>query len=229
MLVKICCISSLEEAETALRHGADALGLVSEMPSGPGVIPESQIVEIAQAVGDRAKSVLLTSLSKPAEIAEQFTRCEVNALQLCEWLDSPSRRRLRSLLPEAFMIQVVHVTGPDAVGKAREAQDHVDAILLDSGTLTGPTRELGGTGRTHDWSIARQIVEVTNVPVFLAGGLKPPNVAAAIEAVGPAGLDVCSGVRTDGSLDRTKLRAFISEALKMRSTSDGAPRDDRSE
>jgi phosphoribosylanthranilate isomerase len=211
MRVKICCISSIGEAETALACGADALGLVSSMPSGPGVIPETLIAEIADAVSDRARSVLLTSQTVPGAIADQYVRCRVNAIQLCEWISRESRFELRSLLPDPFIMQVVHVTGQEALPKARNAQNHVDAILLDSGTLTGDKRELGGTGRTHDWDVSRQIRDEVDVPVFLAGGLQASNVVAAVESVDPEWLDVCSGVRTDGNLDVLKLQAFMSE------------------
>ncbi|MFV1965779.1 MAG: phosphoribosylanthranilate isomerase [Pirellulaceae bacterium] len=214
MLVKICCVSSTEEAEVALAHGADALGLVSEMPSGPGIIPESLISEIATTIGDRAHSVLLTSLTHPRAVADQFGRCTVNTLQLCNWLPGTARRTLRSLLPHAFIIQVVHVTGAETFDKARRSQDHIDALLLDSGTPTGATPELGGTGRTHDWSVSRQIRENVRVPVFLAGGLRACNIAEAIGSVNPYGIDVCSGVRTNGKLDQSRLRAFMAEVRR---------------
>ena len=218
MFVKVCCIKSIEEAELALYHGANAIGLVSEMPSGPGVIPESTISDIASSIGDRAHCVLLTSLVDPRSIAEQFDRCSVNALQLCEWLPDEKRLELRSLLPDAFIMQVVHVTGPRAFETAAKTQEHVDALLLDSGTLTGSKRELGGTGRTHDWSVSQKICRETDIPVFLAGGLQSSNVASAVEVVRPHGLDVCSGVRTDGNLDPTKLKAFVAEVRKAVAT-----------
>lgn len=85
----------------------------------------------------------------------------------------------------------------------------MDAILLDSGNPTLAVKELGGAGRTHDWSVSRAIVESVRVPVYLAGGLRAENVGAAVEAVRPVGVDVCTGVRTDGRLDDLKLQAFI--------------------
>ena len=209
MLIKICCISSEAEARLAISHGVDALGLVSHMPSGPGVIAEETIAEIAGPLGEHPKSVLLTSLDDPVEIADQYQRCRVNAIQLCRWLDAASRKRLRAILPHAFLMQVIHVTGPEAVVKAEAGQEHVDALLLDSGTLAGETIELGGTGRTHNWSLSREIVREVDCPVFLAGGLNPANVTEAIAAVAPAGVDICSGVRTDGRLDPSKLAGFV--------------------
>jgi phosphoribosylanthranilate isomerase len=85
----------------------------------------------------------------------------------------------------------------------------VDAILLDSGNQALAVKELGGTGRTHDWRLSREIRERINVPMFLAGGLKPGNVHRAVHDVEPFGLDVCTGVRTEGNLDRGKLEAFF--------------------
>jgi len=104
---------------------------------------------------------------------------------------------------------VVHVTGEEAIERALEVVPNVDAILLDSGNPNLPERELGGTGRTHDWRISRRIREKVNVPVFLAGGLRPDNVAAAIQEVQPFGVDVCTGVRSEDCLDEAKLAAFF--------------------
>lgn len=89
------------------------------------------------------------------------------------------------------------------------AADRVDALLLDSGNQKLAVKELGGTGRTHDWRISRQIVETVPVPVFLAGGLTPENVSTAIQEVRPFGLDVCSGLRTNGKLDGEKVKRFF--------------------
>jgi phosphoribosylanthranilate isomerase len=107
------------------------------------------------------------------------------------------------------IVQVIHVTGPESLQEAIEIGPYVHAVLLDSGRLTGPVKELGGTGRTHDWSVSRKICESVNVPVFLAGGLRPDNVGEAIRQVEPFGVDLCSGVRTNGRLDETKLSQFF--------------------
>ena len=107
---------------------------------------------------------------------------------------------------------MVHVTGPEAVATARAAAPAVDALLLDSGNPSLPVKELGGTGRTHDWDVSRRIREAVDVPVWLAGGLTPGNVARAIETVRPFGVDVCGGVRTDGRLDESKLARFVAVA-----------------
>src|SRR6185503_2725746 len=122
-----------------------------------------------------------------------------------------SYQDLREALPGISLVQVIHVTGPEAVAEAIEVAPHVDAVLLDSGNQALAIKELGGTGRTHDWSLSRRIREEIDVPMFLAGGLKPNNVAAAIQEVQPFGIDVCSGLRTDGALDRRKLAEFFAE------------------
>jgi phosphoribosylanthranilate isomerase len=206
---KICCIASVEEAATAVRHGASAVGLVSAMPSGPGPIPEPLIAEIAPTVPPGAATFLLTCLDNPEAIIAQQRRCRANTLQLVDRLPAGGHRRLREALPGIGIVQVVHVNGPDAIDEARSVAADVDAILLDSGDQRLAVKLLGGTGRTHDWAVSRRIVEAVGVPVWLAGGLNPANVADAVRAVGPFGVDVCSGVRTDGRLDEAKLRAFV--------------------
>ena len=209
--VKICCIARVEEAHLAIAHGASAVGLVSRMPSGPGVIAEDLIAEIAAAVPPGVASFLLTSeIDVPAIIDQQRRTC-VNTLQLVDALPPGAHQQLREALPGIALVQVVHVVGEQSIAEAVAIAPHVDAILLDSGNPAAPVKELGGTGRVHDWTISRQIRETVRCPVFLAGGLHPRNVNAAIRRIGPYGLDVCSGVRTNGRLDPAKLRDFFAE------------------
>lgn len=193
----------------AITYGASALGLVSSMPSGPGVIPEHLIAEITSALPPAVSSFLLTSYHDPKKIIAQQIRCGANTIQLCDYPDLGAYRKLRDQLRGISLVQVIHVIGEEALDKAQIVADHVDAILLDSGRPSQSVKELGGTGRTHDWSVSRRIRETVAVPVFLAGGLTPANVADAIRAVQPYGVDVCTGVRTDGQLDEVKLTAFI--------------------
>jgi phosphoribosylanthranilate isomerase len=180
------------------------------MPSGPGVISESLIAEIAAAVPPGIGSFLLTSLTEPAEIIEQQARCGANVLQLCDRVSTEAHRQLRAALPGVAIVQVVHVSGDDSVREAVDAAAHVQGLLLDSGNQSLPVKELGGTGRTHDWSLSRKIVESVRVPVFLAGGLTARNVAEAIQGVRPFGVDACSGLRdASGRLVTGKLRSFM--------------------
>jgi phosphoribosylanthranilate isomerase len=207
--VKVCCIASVEEMRAAVEHGASAVGLVSEMPSGPGVIAEELIAEIAARVPPGVATFLLTCRQDAAAIVAQQRRCRTNTLQLCDRVPREVYGELRAELPGVSLVQVVHVTGEESFDEALSVAPHVDAILLDSGNQSLAVKELGGTGRVHDWGVSRRVREAVDVPVFLAGGLTPGNAAHAVATVCPFGLDVCSGVRTGGRLDREKLERFF--------------------
>jgi phosphoribosylanthranilate isomerase len=189
--------------------GASALGLVSHMPSGPGVISDEQIAKIAATVPPSVGTFLLTSRQKVTDIIEQQRVCRTNTIQICDHLTVGTHRDLKDALPGILVVQVIHVTGPESVAEAARVAPHVDAILLDSGNQKLAVKELGGTGRTHDWTLSRAIRDCVGIPLFLAGGLTPENVGQAIGEVGPFGLDLCSGVRSDGKLDATKLMRFF--------------------
>jgi phosphoribosylanthranilate isomerase len=207
--VKVCCVASVEEMRAAVACGASAVGLVSAMPSGPGVIPEELIAEIAARVPPAVATFLLTCKQDAASIVAQQRRCRANTLQLCDRVPAEVYGELRAELPGVSLVQVVHVRGEESFVEAVDAARHADALLLDSGNQSLAVKELGGTGRTHDWRVSRRIVEAVSVPVFLAGGLRPENVAEAIAAVRPFGLDVCSGVRDGGRLDAERLKRFF--------------------
>jgi phosphoribosylanthranilate isomerase len=210
--IKICCISSVEEAVLAIECGASAVGLVSNMPSGPGVIGEDRIAEIAATIPPAVGSFLLTSKQDAESIIAQHHVCRTNCIQICDRLTHGTYRDIKAALAGISIVQVIHVTGPESVEEAVAMAPVVDALLLDSGNQSLIVKELGGTGRIHDWTLSRQIRERVNVPIFLAGGLTADNVRQAFDEVGPFGLDVCSGVRTDGNLDRTKLTSFFAAA-----------------
>ena len=209
--VKICCIGSVKEANLAIHYGASALGLVSEMPSGSGVIFEGTIAQVAATIPPTVSSVLLTSKVDTVGIIAQQRRLGVNTIQICDRLQSGTHDDLRQALPGIAIVQVVHVTGSESIDESIAVAPHVHGLLLDSGNPSLPIKELGGTGRIHDWKISRRIRELVDVPVFLAGGLTPDNVAAAIREVEPFGVDVCNGVRTNGKLDEMKLSQFFSQ------------------
>ena len=209
--VKICCIQSFEEAKLAIKYGASALGLVSKMPSGPGVISEDLIVEIAKQVPADISTFLLTSKTNAEEIITQYKKCNTTHIQLVDNVEIDVYKKLRDELPGVKIVQVIHVTGEESIGEAVSVSNFVDLILLDSGNQKLAVKELGGTGRTHNWSISKEIVENINVPVFLAGGINPSNVSAAINEVKPYGVDLCSGVRINGKLDEDLLKEFFSK------------------
>jgi phosphoribosylanthranilate isomerase len=201
----------------AIRHGAHALGLVSEMPSGPGVISEDIIALIAARMPPTVSSFLLTCKQDAGSIIAQQRRARVNTIQICDRLDIGGYRVLREALPGIALVQVVHVSGTQSVDEAVSIAPHVDGILLDSGNQNLSIKELGGTGRIHDWSLSAKIRQSVDVPVFLAGGLNPQNISRAVEQVGPFGVDVCTGVRTDGKLDEAKLSGFFRNVANVES------------
>ncbi len=207
--IKVCCIASVDEARTAIALGADAVGLVAEMPSGPGPIPDDLIATIARSVPPPVATFLLTSRTDAGGVAAHVGATGVNTVQLVDEVELGVFPRLRQSQPHVRIVQVIHVQDGSDIDRAARFAEHVDALLLDSGRPAAAIRELGGTGRTHDWSISRRIVESVRVPVFLAGGLNASNVRGAVEAVRPYGVDVCSGVRTNGKLDGAKLDAFV--------------------
>jgi len=206
--IKICCIATIDEARLAIQYGASAIGLVSHMPSGPGVIPEKIITRIANQVPPPIGTFLLTSETDTRRIIEQQKRCRTNTLQLCDRLMIGTHQDLRDELPGVKIVQVIHVQDVGSIDEAGSAAKTADALLLDSGKPSGAVKVLGGTGKVHNWELSKQIVESVDIPVFLAGGLNASNVTTAIHQVNPFGVDICSGVRTDGKLDKEKLRAF---------------------
>lgn len=209
LAIKICCVKDVAEARLAVSYGAAAVGLVSSMPTGPGVISDRMIAQIVTQIPSNIGTFLLTAETDPALIARQALAAGVNTVQICDRPPHGAHQQLRRMARSLSIVQVVHVIDEDSYHEAVHVARHVDALLLDSGNPYGAERELGGTGRTHDWEISRRIVRDVEIPVFLAGGLNPDNVADAIRTVRPYGVDVCTGVRTSRRLDRTKVVAFF--------------------
>ena len=206
-------MKSIEEVWMAIEAGASAVGLVSPMPSGPGPISNEKAAEIAAEVPPGIDAFLLTPLQTVEELVEQNRLVKARALQLVDELEPGAHAELRRAMPGVKLVQVVHVVGADSLRQALDVAPHVDAILLDSGNPSLKVKELGGTGRRHDWAISRRIRERVGVPVWLAGGLNPGNAREAIETVQPFALDVCSGLRTGEGydLDPDKLERFMAE------------------
>ena len=207
--IKICCISSIEEAELAIKYGASAIGLVSEMPSGPGVISEDLIEEIASSVPRKINTFLLTSKTNADSIIEQHRKCKTTTLQIVDRVKINVLIKLRKELHPIRLVQVIHVKGEESITEAKNVAQFVDVLLLDSGNQKLKVKELGGTGRTHDWTISRKIRDAVSIPVYLAGGINANNVLDAAKEVEPFGIDLCSGVRKDGKLSEKLLREFF--------------------
>jgi phosphoribosylanthranilate isomerase len=210
--IKICCINSVEEARMAVAFGASAIGLVGKMPSGPGPIADELIRNIAATVPPPIATFLLTSEVSVDRIIDHHKRTNTNTIQIVDLLSEGTYQQLKLALPSVRIVQVIHVQDESSVELALMISEKVDALLLDSGNPKLAIKELGGTGRIHDWRLSRKITDDSRCPVFLAGGLKPENVRQAIDVVQPFGIDVCSGVRTSGNLDRLKLEQFFKNA-----------------
>ena len=201
----------------AIDTGASALGLVGPMPSGPGIISNEMIAIIAQAVADYpVETFLLTNETTVEGIYDHYQKVKTTTIQLVDKIEKEGHARLKELLPEVKIIQVLHVLDEKTIEEAERLMHYVDALLLDSGNPNLKVKTLGGTGNTHNWEISKSIVMKSKIPVWLAGGLKPENVESAINTVQPYGLDLCSGVRTNGNLDVNKLLSFFDKVKNAR-------------
>lgn len=209
--IKICCISSLSEAETAWKHNIDAVGLVGNMPSGPGVISDDLIKMISNAAPPSVSTFLLTSETTSEKIIKHQKKVGASTIQIVDKIVSGTFQEIRNECRGIKLVQVIHVIDETSLEEALSYTNDADALLLDSGNPNLSIKELGGTGRIHNWEISREICSKSTIPVFLAGGLNPQNVKSAIEFVNPFGVDVCSGVRSNGKLDENKLIQFINE------------------
>lgn len=212
--VKICCINSLAEAKLAIKHGASAIGLVGNMPSGPGVITDDLIFKIAKNTPPPIATFLLTSHTTSSAVISHHKKVHTNTIQIVDTLTDGSHVDIKNILPAVKVVQVIHVLNEATIEQALKEAETADALLLDSGNPNLSVKVLGGTGRTHNWALSRKIVEQSPIPVFLAGGLNPQNARKALEEVQPYGLDICSGVRTNGLLDEQKLATFMNEVFK---------------
>lgn len=211
--VKICCITSIEEAKIATAYGASALGLVGHMPSGPGIISDNRILQITKTVPPMVSTFLLTSETKVTAIIDHYKKVNTAVIQIVDELEKKDYQQIKNELPHVKIVQVVHVQDENTVSEAIDLSSSVDAILLDSGNPNLSIKELGGTGRTHNWDLSRKIRDQIDIPVFLAGGINSNNVKQAVEHVKPFGVDLCSGVRSNGKLDENKLSLFF-QAIK---------------
>jgi len=207
--VKICCISSIEEAKLAVAYGAKAIGLVGPMPSGPGIITDELIHAIAKTVPPPIETFLLTSETSAAAIIEHHKKVNTTTIQMVDALTDRQYQQIRAALPHVKLVQVIHVIDENSIQEAIEIAEMVDAILLDSGNPNLSTKVLGGTGKTHNWDLSKTIRQEVKIPVFLAGGINKDNVKQAIDYVQPYGVDLCSSVRTNKQLDEKKLEDFF--------------------
>ncbi|MFI5367223.1 MAG: phosphoribosylanthranilate isomerase [Candidatus Binatia bacterium] len=210
--VQIAGVSTLDEALALERLGADALGFTVRLPTGVhDELTEAKARGIVAALPPFITCVAITYIDHAREAAGLCRALGIAAIQLHGECPPREIELLRAAAPHLRIIRAVHVTGPESVAKARALERRVDAIILD--TYDATTGRGGATGKTHDWTISRQIVESVRVPIILAGGLTPDNVVAAIRAVRPWAVDVHTGVEDpDGTRNLIKMQAFIERA-----------------
>ncbi len=205
--VKICCMASPSEVRAAAIAGADAIGAVGPMPTGPGPVDDEAARAVIAATPPGVTPFLLTQEHTPEEVVRHVKATRAPVVQLVRHVDPRLHFELREALPYLKIVQVIHVEDETAIELARGYALTADALLLDSGSPQAD--EIGGTARAHDWRLSRQIVSLVDKPVWLAGGITEANLAEAIEVVRPFGLDLCSGVRTLGKLDLKKLESLF--------------------
>ena len=212
--VQIAGVSTLDEALAAAAAGADALGFTVCLPTGlHDGLTEAKARGIVAALPPFIASVAITYVDNARAAIELCRYLGVSTLQLHGAFPTRDLPLLRAGLPHLKIIRAVHVTGPEAIAEARALERHADAIILD--TYDAATGRHGATGKVHDWSVSRALVEQVRTPMILAGGLTAENVAAAIDTVHPWGVDVHTGVEgADGRRDLERMRRFITAAKR---------------
>jgi phosphoribosylanthranilate isomerase len=218
MIVQLYTMQSPEEALACVAAGADHVGITP--PQGlPGELPTlAAMRDIVVAVGDRARCVALTVDMDPLQVITMVEVVRPAIVHLCPLAEQTSPRAVASLrarLPGIPIMQAVSVTGPESIAIARAFAEVADILILD--TQARGIGGIGASGTTHDWSVSRAIVESVRVPVILAGGLSPDNVAEAIRAVVPWGVDSLTHtneVLADGGFrkDMARVAAFVAAA-----------------
>ena len=208
--VKICGITNHKDLDLATGYGADAVGFITGITSSPRNISPSMAESLVRKTPIFTDSVLVIyplSLTEAVDLCEQV---EPDAVQIHG--DRVDLKMLSDILPGLKIIKSISVNQPDAEGKAHQASEWADAILLDSSTKN----KLGGTGVIHDWEISRRIIEaIKPKPVILAGGLNADNVIEAITKVHPYAVDVCTGTEVrPGVKDPEKIQRFLSMVRK---------------
>ena len=210
--VKICGITCREDLRVAVDAGADAVGLLVDVPvETPREISARRAADLAAEVPPFVSTVLVTMPETPNRAAELARAVEPDAVQVHGDLGAGDLAYLTASV-EASVVKTVSATELD---RARRYDDIADALLVDSVDEDGA----GGTGRTHDWERTRALTDDLDSPVVLAGGLVPENVAEAVEAVDPFAVDVASGVEsTGGRKDADAVATFVENAKRARRT-----------
>jgi phosphoribosylanthranilate isomerase len=220
--VQIYTMQTVSEALAAAAAGVDYLGVTPSSRGLPGEISHARAREIVDALEGKAQRVALSVESNLDLIARMVEAVRPDVLHLCGniKLVTPDhvrrlREKLLQLYPELKILQAIPMTGPEALDHAAAFEPYSDSFILDS--VAAHIDGIGAAGVTHDWSLSREIVLRSKLPVILAGGLGPENVRAAIDAVKPSAVD--SLTHTNRSLpeggfrkDIDKIAAFVNAA-----------------
>jgi phosphoribosylanthranilate isomerase len=217
MAVQIYSMTSIADAIATAAAGADLIGVVV---AEPGIVPEGVAAAIAReilsAIRPRARGVALSLADDRDEICAMVDAVRPDVLHLasreiepedCAWI----RRRVAPVR----LLRAIAVRAGETMAEAQAHQECADFLMLDSGAKGG--KFAGARGETHDWTVSREIVVQSRIPVILAGGLNAENVGEAIATVRPWGVD--SFTHTDivgnrGRKDPARVRAFIAAALR---------------
>ena len=222
-LVQIYTMQSVEEALAVAAVGVDHVGVTPTSCGLPGEVSIDVAARICRAVTGHATSVALSVESDLQPIVGMVRVVEPDILHLCGpegSLDPEAVATLQTYMPYTPVMQAIAVTGPEAVDVARSFAPVVDYLILDS--ISEEIGGVGAAGTVHDWTISAALVDAVDVPVILAGGLSPDNVAAAIAAVRPWAVD--SLTHTNRPRPEGGFRKDLGEVQRFVSAVQGTPR-----
>ena len=211
MKIQIAGLSTAEDVAFAFEEGVDSVGFTVGLPDGPhDGLTEEMVGTIVDGLPPLLAAVTITYERTLGGLLRMLRTCRTPVLQAHGAHDRDTILRLKGEMPHLKVIKSITVTDRDsALGEVSAWESVADCLILDS--LDSLSGRLGATGLVHDWNISRGIVEISSLPVILAGGLTPENVAEAIDAVRPWGVDVHTGVEIDGRFSRERLSAFVRE------------------
>ena len=222
---KICGTTSVADARLAADHGADFFGVVVEVGFSPRSLSIDEALPLFRS--PPVPGVALVFEMAPDRVRLVMEKLKPYAVQFLGRTDPSLLRELKQERPSVRLWQSIHLPesgAPVAVDDfVREFREYVeagaDALLFDTAVVSDGKMKFGGTGTTSDWDVVKELMKKVKspVPVWLAGGIDPGNVGAALDAVDPYGIDLCSGVEASpGKKDPEKVRALM-ETIREKS------------
>ena len=194
--------------------GADFLGiLVGQKHDSTDFIDKYTAKEMVNFSKRKIKTVLVTHLINSDKIIELSQFIGNDVIQLHSNIDESEVEKIVKALPNIKLIRLIHISQKGQICTNYKTMKYADYYLLDSFNLE--TNQVGGTGLIHDWNIDRELIEKLNKPTFIAGGLTPKNVASAIKAAKPGGVDVNSGCKLNGIKNERLVKEFVFNAKNV--------------